>query len=398
MPIARMFTGPKRVAALLLGLWIAGASAPAWGQQQPPALPPPGQTLTANQLNDLVAPIALYPDELVSQILVAATYPLEVVEANQWVEQNPKLIGPKLTEGAQKHDWDPSVQALVVFPDVMKLLVDDITWTTNLGNAFLAQQQDVMDAVQHMRQQAQQAGKLKSTPQENVVDSGGYVDIEPADPEVMYVPLYDPAWIWGPPLWYPYPAWIWPPRSILMGGLYFGFGGPIDMGLFFGGGWVGWSGWGWHPGWGGHTLIVNNGFIHRYNFNARGLASVRGTSQWAHDPEHRGGVPYANASLQQRYGGNVRQNVAARSIPEGARNAPGQTSEKFGNRTIPQNQPRQQQNRSAFGGMQYGSAASEHSEHGMSSMGMSRSMPMSAPRMGGGGGGGMRGGGGGGRR
>ena len=314
-----------------------------WAQQQPPPLPPPGQTLTPDQLDDLVAPIALYPDELLSQIMVAATYPLEVVEAYQWQQRNPGLTGPALTQAAQQQNWDPSVQALVVFPDVMKRLNDDVTWTTNLGNAFLAQQQDVMDAVQRMRQRAQQAGRLQSTPQLNVetTNEGGqpYIDIEPADPDVIYVPVYDPAWIWGPPLWYPYPRWYWPPRSFLTGGLYFGFGGGINVGLFFGGGWHGWGGWGWHPGWGNRTVIVNNTFIHQYNFNARNLGNAHGTSVWAHDPEHRGGVPYANQGLRDQYRGNVRQNVAPRSIPEGARNAPGQTSERFGNRTIPSNPP-----------------------------------------------------------
>jgi len=204
MLIRQIFAGPKRV--LLLGLWIASVATPIWPQQQPPPeLPPPGQTLTPDQLNDLVAPIALYPDELLSQIMVAATYPLEVVEASQWQQRNPGLTGPALTQAAQQQNWDPSIQALVVFPDVMKRLNDDVTWTTNLGNAFLAQQQDVMDAVQRMRQRAQQAGRLQSTPQENVttIDQGGqpYIGIEPSDPDVMYVPVYDPSWIWGPPVW-----------------------------------------------------------------------------------------------------------------------------------------------------------------------------------------------------
>ena len=309
-----------------------------FAQDQTPALPPPGQTLTPNQLDDLVAPIALYPDELLSQIMVACTYPLEVVEAYQWQQRNPGLTGPALTQAAQQQNWDPSVQALVVFPDVLKRLNDDVTWTTNLGNAFLAQQQDVMDAVQRMRQRAQQAGRLQSTPQENVVNTseGGqpYIGIEPANPDVIYVPVYDPAWIWGPPLWYPYPSWYWPPRSFLTGGLYFGFGGAINVGLFFGAGWHGWGGWGWHPGWGNRSVIVNNSFIHQYNFNASHLANAHGTSVWAHDPEHREGVPYANQGLRYQYRGNVRQNVAPRSIPEAARNAPGQTKYRPPLRTL----------------------------------------------------------------
>src|ERR1017187_1918409 len=140
------------------------------------------QILAPEQLNDLVAPMALYPDPLLSQVLVATTYPLEVVQAYQWVQKNPGIRGPAVTQAAQEQNWDASVQALVVFPDVLKRLNDDVSWTTNLGNAFLAQQQDVMDAVQRMRQKAQQAGKLQSTPQQSVVTANGQIAIEPADP------------------------------------------------------------------------------------------------------------------------------------------------------------------------------------------------------------------------
>src|SRR5215475_6978418 len=171
-------TRPVQIAFLFLLLLVPGTML-----AQAPLPAPPGQALTPNQLNDLVAPIALYPDPLLSQILVAATYPLEVVQAYQWLQMNPGLTGPALTDAAQQQNWDASVQALVVFPDVLKRLNDDVSWTTNLGNAFLAQQQDVMDAVQRLRQQAQQSGKLASTPQETVTTSndGGqpYVDIEP---------------------------------------------------------------------------------------------------------------------------------------------------------------------------------------------------------------------------
>src|SRR6185369_3775326 len=151
----------------LLSVLMVG-SAGLYAQDQAPApAPPPGQTLTPDQLSDLVAPIALYPDPLLSQVLVAATYPLEIVQAQQWLQRNPGLSGADLTAAAAQQNWDPSIQALVVFPDVLKRLNDDVTWTTTLGNAFLAQQQDVMDAVQRMRRQAQEAGKLASTPQEN---------------------------------------------------------------------------------------------------------------------------------------------------------------------------------------------------------------------------------------
>ncbi len=141
-----------------------------WSQESPaPPLPPPGQNLSPDQLDGLVAPIALYPDELVSQILVASTYPLELVQAWQWLQRNPGLTGPALTQDAEQQNRDPSIQALVVFPDLVKRLNQDITWTTNLGNAFLAQQPDVMNAIQQMRLRAQPAGKLAFTPQQKVL-------------------------------------------------------------------------------------------------------------------------------------------------------------------------------------------------------------------------------------
>jgi hypothetical protein len=370
-----------KIPALLCVLLVASVGLLA--QDQAPAPPPPGQALTPDQLNDLVAPIALYPDPLLSQVLVASTYPLEAVQASQWLQRNPGLTGPALTGAAQQQNWDASIQALVVFGDVLKRLSDDVSWTTNLGNAFLAQQQDVMDAVQRMRQQAQQAGKLASTPQENVVaqNEGGqpYIEILPADPDVMYVPMYDPAWIWGPPLWYAYPRWYWPNRSIIVGGIGFGFGGGINIGLFFGGGWHGWGGWGWQPGWGNHSVIVNNAFIHQYNFNTAHLANMHGTSVWTHDAAHRQGVPYATPGLNDRFRGNVRQNVAPRSVPQAARTGAQQSGERLGNRQMPKSAPAAQ-SRSVFGGMDNGRAAQTHAEHGYSSMGPARSAPArSAP-------------------
>ena len=390
MPLKRLIPVPL----LLLSFGIVGL----WAQDAPP-LPPPSQMLSPDQLNDLVAPIALYPDPLLSQVMVAATYPLEVVQAYQWMQRNPGLTGAALTQAAQQQNWDPSIQALVVFPDVVKRLNDDVTWTTNLGNAFLAQQQDVMDAVQRMRQQAQQAGRLAPTPQENVVtqNEGGrpYIEIMPVDPDVIYVPVYDPVWIWGPPRWYPYPRWWWPPRSVIVGGLGFGFYGGIHIGVFFGGGWGGWGGWGWHPGWGNHTVIVNNTFIHRYNFNTVNITNVHGTTVWSHDVTHRQGVPYANTQLRDQYRGNVRQNVAQRPDFQ-QRNQPQQNrmpqqpqqnrmpqqpqqGERFGGRQIPNNTP-QTQNHTVFGGSQNsGADARAHADHGYSSMGPQRSMAPSRP-------------------
>lgn len=376
--------------------------------QQPQPPPPPGVSLAANQLDDLVAPIALYPDPLLSQILVAATYPLEVVEALQWMQRNPGLQGSALNQAAQQQPWDPSIQALVVFPGLVKQLNQDITWTTNLGNAFLNQQGDVMDAVQRMRARAQQAGKLSSSSQQTVstssADGQPTIMIEPANPQVIYIPEYDPYSIWGTALYYPYAGWGYPRYGP---GIYFGFSPIIPIGLWFGGGWGGWGGWGWNPGWGGRQIIVNNNFIHRYNYNAGRNGSLSGRSNWSHDASHRGGVPYSTPALASRYGGAARQNLQARAATEqrqttqNARpqqqqsaqrpaaqqqSAQRQNSERMGDRQVPSNNA--SANRSAFGGVREGSAVRAQSDHGFSSMG--------SHAVGGGGGGAPHGGGGGG--
>ncbi|MGO9228660.1 MAG: DUF3300 domain-containing protein [Bryobacteraceae bacterium] len=277
---------------------------------QGPAALPPGQAqapanapaLAPEQLENLVAPIALYPDPLLGQVLAACTYPVELVEAQQWLQANSNLQGQQLMDAARQQNWDASVQAMVAMPDVLAKLTQDIHWTTDLGNAFLAQQADVMAAVQRMRTRAQANGKLQSTPQETVTteNQGGQsaVEIEPANPQVIYVPTYDPAYVWGPPAWGYYPPLFYP-----AGGFWFGPG--IDIGFCFGG-WGGWGfgGWGWGLNWFGHRLFVNNGFFNRYGFHG-GYGSgggYLGRSAWAHDPAHRMGVGYPNSQLNSRFG------------------------------------------------------------------------------------------------
>jgi len=242
----------------------------------------PRTALTAQQLDNLVAPLALYPDPLLSQVLVAATYPLEVVEANQWLQDNRSLTGTALMDAAKQQNWDPSVQALVAFPDVLARLNQDVRWTTDLGNAFLGQQKDVMAAVQRLRARAQANGKLKSTPQETVStetqDGQSAITIQPADPQVIYVPTYDPAYIWGPPAWGYYPPLYYPTY-----GFGFGFGIPIG-GFFFG--WPGWGGWGWGCNWWGGGLFVNVGFFGHYGYHYGGYGyrgGYAGHQAWSHD-------------------------------------------------------------------------------------------------------------------
>jgi hypothetical protein len=208
-----------------------------------------------------------------------------------------------LTDAARQQNWDASVQALVAMPDVLAKLTQDIRWTTDLGNAFLAQQADVMNAVQRMRARAQANGKLQSTPQETVTteNQGGQsaIEIQPADPQVIYVPTYDPNYVWGAPEWGFYPPLLYP-------GYGYWFGPGIDMGLCFGG-WGGWGfrgwGWGWGPNWFGHNIFVNNFFFNRYGYRSGfGGGGLQGRTMWAHDPGHRLGVAYPNSRLSGRFG------------------------------------------------------------------------------------------------
>lgn len=346
---------------------FGGAQAP---QPALSAAPEPAQStplLSPDQLDNLVAPIALYPDPLLGQILAASTYPLEVVEAQQWVQQNKNLSGPALIDAAKQQNWDPSVQALVVLPDVLNRLNQDIRWTTDLGNAYLAQPADVMNAVQRLRGKAQANGKLKSTPQETVTtatDNGqSAIEIQPTNPEEIYVPDYNPAYIWGPPVVGFYPPLFYPGVDI-----GFTFGPGIYIGAFFGGccGW-GAFGWGWWPGWFDHHLLVNNYFLHRYGFRDFHGGEFRGTDVWAHNPEHRLGVPYASRDLTNRYRGAGAERGFApnRGFAEPGRGA-APASGRFGSPSFEQRAPA---NHSVFGGIQNGGAARIQNDHGFSSMG-----------------------------
>src|SRR5579863_1591820 len=190
----------RRVLSIVCGLVLTGTFLAAQQPAPPAQVQAPAQAVPPDQLDNLVAPVALYPDSLLSQVLVAATYPLEIVEAAQWLQQNRNLRGPELVEAARQQNWDASIQALVVFPDVLTRLNSDIRWTTDLGNAFLGQQADVMNAVQRLRAQASQAGRLQSNSQVNVTTQtqGGQpaIEIQPTDPQVVYVPVYNPAYFW----------------------------------------------------------------------------------------------------------------------------------------------------------------------------------------------------------
>ena len=208
---------------------------------------------TPEQLQQLVAPIALYPDSLVAQILAATTFPAEVVEADRWVQAHPDLKGDDLAKAVDQQPWDPSVKALTAFPTVLGNMDKNISWTSSLGDAYYNQQQDVMDAIQVMRQKAQSAGNLKSTDQQTVQTQGSTIVIQPANPQIVYVPAYNPWIVYGGPIvawpgWYPYPGIWW-------GGPGFYWGAGFGIGWFGGYGW-GWNNWG--VGWHNHVVIYNH--------------------------------------------------------------------------------------------------------------------------------------------
>jgi hypothetical protein len=281
---------------------------------------------TPEELQQLVAPIALYPDALVSQILPAATYPTEIVEADRWVQEHSDLKGNDLANEVDKQPWDPSVKALAQFPSVLANMDKNLSWTSSLGEGYVNQPEDVMDAVQVMRARAQKAGNLKSNQQEKVTTQGETIVIEPAEPEVVYVPVYDPWVVYGAPV-VVWPEWYWYP------GLY-APGPGIAFGVGFGVGFAGF-GWGWHH-WGcdwGHraviynhttyishsrTFINRNGFHGHGDFNHGGFhggAPGRGTTP------RRSGSPHAQPGLRSGAFGGFDHGAAARNYSSRGRSS-----------------------------------------------------------------------------
>jgi hypothetical protein len=216
-----------------------------------PQAPPAQQSL--QELQQLVAPIALYPDALVAQILAASTYPTEIVEADRWTQSHPNLKGEELAKEVDKQPWDPSVKALTQFPSVLENMDKNLSWTSSLGDAYANQQQEVTDAVQTMRQQALKAGHLNSNEQEKVTTQDNTIFIEPANPDVVYVPAYDPWLVYGDPI-VAYPGW-YPVPGIFFAGPAISFEFGFGVGFFGGFGW-GWHHWGYD--WHGRSVIYNH--------------------------------------------------------------------------------------------------------------------------------------------
>lgn len=283
----------------------------------------PSRAFSQQELDQLIAPIALYPDSLLAHIFIAATYPLELVMAERWARENRKLPADQFTAALDRQPWDASVKALVPFPDVLEMMSQRLEWTQKVGDAFLAQQADVMDTVQRLRTRAHDAGNLKSTEQQKVIVEQEIIRVEPANPSVVYVPVYDPWWVYGPWWWpayppyvvYPYPAGV----AIAPGFIWFG------VGLFVGAYWGSWGYWGWHNhacyvnpsyyrgGHGGHGApgsgAVGGAWATRRQGAAGGVAAAQ---PWQHNPVHRRGVAYRNAATRDRFGQTNRAAVESR--------------------------------------------------------------------------------------
>src|SRR5271157_1561682 len=326
-----MIRAVRELAAVIcIGALMPGSTLVAAAQTQLPDAPSAqaAAKLPADQLDSLVAPIALYPDPLLSQTLVASTYPLEVIQLQQWLAQNKNLKDKALVEAVKKQDWDPSIQGLAALPDVVKLLSEDIKWTTDLGNAFLAQQSDVMDAVQRMRKKAMDAGNLKSSEQQKVetkvVETKPVVVIVQANPQVVYVPTYNPVVVYGPPV-YPYPPIYYPPPSYYAAGAAVAFGVGVAIGAAYHGG------WGYNYRWGSSNvnINVNNNYVSHYNkanintgninrgnvntgnINRASNQPAGGSNTWQHNPQHRGAAPYSDKATANKFGGTARGDSAA---------------------------------------------------------------------------------------
>ena len=358
-------------------------------------------TFSEEQLAQMLAPIALYPDELLSQILMASTYPLEVVQASRWAKQNKALTGDALAKALEAQPWDPSVKSLINFPQVLDMMNEKLDWTGTLGDAFLAQQKDVMDAVQKLRAKADAAGNLKTTPEQKVIveKETQTIIIQPASPQVVYVPAYNPLVVFGP-WWYPaYPPYAYYPAGYVVGAAAFSFAAGVAVGAAWG---YAWGGCNWH---GGHVDVnvnrntninnnINRGkYANQYQGKGQG-----GKGQWQHNPQHRQGVAYRDQATGQRYGQSQARTTENRQAARGYADRGNAGSQQ---KTQRQNlgsqggasqknpgsrQGIQQSDRSAFGGSGSGKSERMSSQRGSSSRGSSGGSF---------GGGGSRGGGGG---
>ena len=350
------------------------------------------------ELDQLLAPVALYPDSLLAQIFMASTYPLEVVQAERWAKENKDLKGEALTSALEKENWDPSVKSLVNFPQVLEMMNEKLDWTQKLGDAFLAQQKDVMDTVQKLRAKAEAKGNLKSNEEQKVVveKETQTIIIESANPQVVYVPTYNPTVVYGA-WWYPsYPPYYYYPPGYVAGAALFSFGVGVAVGAAWG------YAWG-HCNWRGGDVNIDinrntniNHNIDRSKYQNRVTTGQSGRAEWKHDPEHRKGVSYRDQRTAQKFDRSASKDARSRDAYRGrveagrqdlsrgsaganqlgARKESGsrgsQARPDVGSRYTGGN-AQQRSNKSAFGNYERGSQTRDYSSRGHQSLSSSRS-------------------------
>ena len=294
--------------SLAMPLPAQGLVTPAPSQKPPAASAAPAAgaaRFSQQELDQLLAPIALYPDALFAQVLMASTYPLDVVSAERWVKANPGQKDKALQDALEKQPWDPSVKSLAVFPQVLMMMSEELDWTQKLGDAFLAQQKDVLATAQTLRAKAQAQGNLKDTKEQKVVteqvESTTVIRIEPTSPEVVYVPTYNPTVVYGS-WWYPaYPPYYYYPPGYVAGGALLGFTAGVIVGGAL---------WG-NTNWGGGDVNID---VNRYNnFNKTNISN----KEWSHNTERRGAVPYRDNATAQQYGKGRSADAASREAFQG---------------------------------------------------------------------------------
>lgn len=260
---------------------------------------PPEQALfQPEELEQVLAPIALYPDSLLAQVLMASTYPLEIVQADRWTKQNKELKGGELTGALEKQNWDPSVKSLVNFPPVLSMMSEKLDWTQKLGDAFLAQQKEVMESIQRLRKKAVDAGTLKTTAEQQLVVEKETIVIAPSNPQVVYVPTYNPTVVYGTWSYPAYPPAYYYPPGYTAGAALLSFGAGMAVGAAWG---YAWGNCNWH---GGDVDVDVNRNTHINNSINRGKYATQyqgGKGNWQHNPEHRKGVAYRDQATGQKY-------------------------------------------------------------------------------------------------
>jgi hypothetical protein len=361
----------------------------------------PAKTFKQEELDQLLAPIALYPDELLTQILMASTYPLEVVQAERWAKQNKSLKGDALKASLDKQTWDASVKALVPFPDVLSMMSEKLDWTQKLGDAVLAQQKDVLDTVQKLRKKAAEAGNLKSSKEQAVKKEGDIIIIEAANPQVVYVPAYNPTVVYGTwwyPAYPPYPVYVYPPGAALF---------TFTMGVAVG---AAWHGYGCHAEYHGGSINIDRDTNINIDRPSGGRPEQRPSGgsrgeQWKHNPEHRQGVAYRDQGTRDKYAPTNRAAVDSRQGNRGYDKPSAGTADRSGGRQSAQVQDRtpdragsgaKSQNNAFSGADRSASQVNRDSARGSQSMSSAKSHGGGASRPSGGGA--SRGGGGRGRR